>query len=242
MPKTKGFPLKKGIYYRVLPKNVKTGSGTAISVLSLAELLAMSVWFSASAVVPVLTGEWRLSPSGQSWLTMAVQLGFVFGAFGSAVTNLADRIPAPRLFSGSAFLAAILTVLLAVFSRGIASAAPLRFLAGMALAGVYPVGMKIMATRTRENRGWGIGVLVGALTVGSVSPHLITGLGGVGKSGLSFNHGDRPAHSLSRKMVDLAVGFCPPCSRPSRRHLGNDSSAAPSGVGEDGLRPKIKRE
>ncbi len=155
-------------------------SRSPIVILALAELLAMSVWFSASAVIPALTGEWGLSSSGQAWLTMAVQLGFVVGAFGSAVLNLADRIPAPRLFSASAFLAAILTALLPVFSQGVNTAVPLRFLAGMALAGVYPVGMKVMATWTRENRGWGIGVLVGALTVGSASPHLINGLGGGG--------------------------------------------------------------
>ncbi len=149
-----------------------------ILILSLAELLAKSVWFSGSAAVPILTLEWHLSASGQSWLTMAVQLGFVFGAFGSALLNLADRIPGPRLFSLSAFLAAVLTALIPAVGNGLEAALPLRFLTGVCLAGVYPVGMKIIATWTRENRGWGIGLLVGALTVGSASPHLINGLGG----------------------------------------------------------------
>ena len=149
-----------------------------IYLLSLAELLAMSVWFSASAVVPAVTREWGLSTSGQAWLTMAVQLGFVVGAFGSAVLNLADRVPGPRLFSWSAFLAAILTALVPALSHGPETALPFRFLAGVSLAGVYPVGMKIMATWTRENRGWGIGLLVGALTVGSAAPHLIRAMGG----------------------------------------------------------------
>ena len=148
-----------------------------IYLLALAELLGMSVWFSASAVVPALTGEWGLSTSGQAWLTMAVQLGFVVGAFGSAVLNLADRIPGPRLFFISSSVAAVLTALLPILSRELDSAVLLRFLAGLSLAGVYPVGMKIMATWTRENRGWGIGLLVGALTVGSAAPHLIRALG-----------------------------------------------------------------
>jgi MFS family permease len=155
-------------------------SRTQIAILALAELLAMSVWFSASAVLPALTKEWGLSPSGQSWLTMAVQLGFVAGAFGSAALNLADLIRGPLLFGISALMAAFFTALVPVFNHGISIAVPMRFLTGMALAGVYPVGMKIMATWTRENRGWGIGVLVGALTVGSASPHLISGLGGIG--------------------------------------------------------------
>jgi MFS family permease len=149
-----------------------------IIVLSLAELLGMTVWFSASAVVPALTREWSLSPSGQAWLTMAVQLGFVCGALGSAVLNLADRIPSPRFFYVSAFLAAILTALIPLISNGPGTAIPLRFLTGLSLAGVYPVGMKIMATWTRENRGWGIGLLVGALTLGSAMPHLANFLGG----------------------------------------------------------------
>jgi MFS family permease len=153
-------------------------SRKTIYLLSLAELLGMSVWFSASAVVPALTGEWGLSSSGQAWLTMAVQLGFVVGALGSAVLNLADRIPGPRLLFVSSLAAALLTALVPSISRGLDSTVLLRFLAGIALAGVYPVGMKIMATWTRENRGWGIGVLVGALTVGSAAPHLIKALGG----------------------------------------------------------------
>lgn len=149
-----------------------------IYLLSLAELLGMSVWFSASAVVPTLTRQWGLSTSGQAWLTMAVQLGFVVGAFGSAVLNLADRIPGPRLFFISSSVAAVLTALLPLISRGPNRAVLLRFLVGVSLAGVYPVGMKIMATWTRENRGWGIGLLVGALTVGSAAPHLIRAVGG----------------------------------------------------------------
>ena len=153
-------------------------SRKTIYLLSLAELLGMSVWFSASAVVPALTGEWGLSASGQAWLTMAVQLGFVVGALGSAVLNLADRIPGPRLFFVSSSAAALLTALVPLFSRGPNTAVLFRFLAGVSLAGVYPVGMKIMATWTRENRGWGIGLLVGALTVGSASPHLIRALAG----------------------------------------------------------------
>lgn len=156
-----------------------SSSRKQIYLLSLAELLGMSVWFSASAVVPELTREWGLSSSGQAWLTIAVQLGFVAGAFGSAVLNLADRIPGPRLFFASSLIAAFVTVLLPIISRGVNSAVLLRFLAGVSLAGVYPVGMKIVATWTRENRGWGIGLLVGALTVGSAAPHLINAIGGI---------------------------------------------------------------
>ena len=148
-------------------------------LLSLAELLGMGVWFSASAVVPALTSAWQLGDSGRAWLTMSVQIGFVVGAFGSAVLNLADRVSARWLFTASALLAALSTALIPALAGGLGLALPLRFLTGLFLAGVYPVGMKIMATWTREDRGLGIGLLVGALTLGSAMPHLLNIFGGV---------------------------------------------------------------
>ena len=148
-------------------------------ILAVAELLGMAVWFSASAVVPALTEAWDLGDNGRSWLTMSVQIGFVVGALGSAILNLADRIPARRFFTVSALLAGLATALIPLASNGLASALVLRFLTGVFLAGVYPVGMKIMTTWTKADRGLGIGLLVGALTIGSATPHLINAFGGV---------------------------------------------------------------
>lgn len=149
-------------------------------LISLAELLAMAVWFSASAILPALTERWDLGASGQAWLTMSVQIGFVVGAFGSALLNLADRVSAKCLFVFSAIAASAATLAIPLFPDSFSVAIVLRFLTGVSLAGVYPVGMKIMATWTRKDRGLGIGMLVGALTVGSASPHLLKALGGVG--------------------------------------------------------------
>jgi len=149
-------------------------------LLALAELLAMSVWFSASAVVPALTAEWNLDDNGRAWLTMSVQIGFVIGAFGSALLTLADRVPAKRLFTIGAFAAALATALIPLVATGLELAIVLRLVTGICLAGVYPVGMKIMATWTTKDRGLGIGLLVGALTVGSAMPHLLNAFGGIG--------------------------------------------------------------
>ena len=150
----------------------------ALLLLSLAELFAMAVWFSASAVVPALAVAWDLSDASRAWLTMSVQIGFVVGALTSSLLNLADRVPAHRLLAVSAWLAALSTALIPSVS-GVGPALALRFFSGLFLAGVYPVGMKIIATWTKEDRGLGIGLLVGAITVGSASPHLLTALGGV---------------------------------------------------------------
>ena len=149
-----------------------------ILLLSLAELLGMAVWFSASAVVPALTAEWGLDASSRAWLTMSVQAGFVAGTLGSALANLPDRVPARMIFAVSAIAAGIASALIPLIARSAGPAIFLRALTGIFLAGVYPVGMKIMATWTKEDRGLGIGLLVGALTVGSAAPHLLGAFGG----------------------------------------------------------------
>jgi MFS family permease len=159
-----------------LPPSIKWRT---LLLLAFAELLGMSVWFSASAVVPALTQAWSLNDSGRAWLTMSVQVGFVVGAFALALFNLSDLIPARKLFTASALLAALSTAAIAWFTSSLMPALVFRFLTGFFLAGVYPVGMKIMATWTQKDRGLGIGLLVGALTLGSAAPHLLNAFGGV---------------------------------------------------------------
>ena len=141
-------------------------------ILAVAELFAMAPWFSASAVAPTLARVWQLSPTTTAWLTISVQLGFVAGALVSAVFTLADRVSARRLVAGSAVLAAAATLGVAA-APSITLGITCRLLTGAALAGVYPPGMKIAAGWFKEGRGLAIGVLVGALTLGSASPHLV---------------------------------------------------------------------
>lgn len=155
-----------------------------LGLIALAELLAMTLWFSASAVVPQLTAEWGLDAGEQAWLTMSVQLGFVAGALLSALTSLPDRLDARRLVGVSAIAGAALTAALPILDPGIGGAIVLRFLTGAVLAGVYPPGMKLVATWCREDRGLGIGILVGALTVGSAVPHLLNAVPLFGEGGM----------------------------------------------------------
>ena len=136
----------------------------------------MTLWFSASAVVPTLEEEWSLSTTSAAWLTMSVQIGFVAGTFLSAFLNLPDIVNTRRLFALATILGAASNAAFALAADGLAVGIPLRFLTGMFLAGVYPPGMKLAATWSRRHRGVAIGLLVGALTVGSASPHLVNSL------------------------------------------------------------------
>ncbi|UCE04293.1 MAG: MFS transporter [Candidatus Latescibacterota bacterium] len=133
----------------------------------------MALWFSASAVVPQLVDEWQLTAGEQSWLTMSVQVGFVAGSLLSAFLNLADRWNLARFIAGSALAGAALNAAIPLMGHQPERVFLLRFLTGVTLAGVYPPGMKLVATWCRRDRGLGIGLLVGALTVGSALPHLL---------------------------------------------------------------------
>ena len=157
----------------------KRPTGRARSALLAASLvLAMTTWFSASAVVPQLREAWALGDTGAAWLTIAVQLGFVAGALVSSVLNVADVVsPRIAILTGAAGAAVANALLAAVSSAG--PAIPLRFLTGFFLAGVYPPALKLMATWFRRGRGTALGILVGALTLGSATPHLVNALGGL---------------------------------------------------------------
>ncbi len=109
-------------------------------LLAAAELLALSLWFSATAVVPSLQSDWNLTAAGAAWLTMSVQIGFVVGTFASGFTNLPDLISSRWLFAVSAALGALANALFAFAADGLAIGILLRLLTGVFLAGVYPRG------------------------------------------------------------------------------------------------------
>ena len=152
------------------------GAPRQLAVLALAMVLGMTPWFSATVAAPGMRAEWNTTPSVSAWLTIAVQLGFVLGTFVSAVLLLSDRFSARRLASGSSCLVTIATAALAWRHTGPATAIALCGLTGAALAGVYPPGIKIAAGWWRSGRGTAIGILVGALTIGSAMPNLLRAL------------------------------------------------------------------
>lgn len=154
------------------------GGWRALTLLAITLVLSMSTWFSASAVIPQLRREWLLSDSAAAWLTIAVQLGFVCGALVSSLLNLSDIIPPRHIILGGSIGAATVNLLLDVAGGGTLGIS-LRFATGFFLAGVYPPAFKLMSTWFRRGRGIALGILVGAISVGSAMPHLVNGLGGL---------------------------------------------------------------
>jgi MFS family permease len=142
-----------------------------LALISAAELLGMSLWFTASAVAPQLQVLWNLNTTEAGLLTTAVQIGFVAGTAVAAALNLADVLPVRAYFAGCALLGAVANAAL-ILAPGYRVALLLRFLTGMFLAGVYPPAMKMAATWFRSARGLAIGTVVGALTVGKAAPYL----------------------------------------------------------------------
>jgi MFS family permease len=148
-----------------------------LAALAVAEFFGMTLWFSATAVTPVLVDEFGMSAERAAWLTMAVQAGFVVGTLASAITNLADVLNARiLLFLGALTGAATNAAVLWAPSGDVVIG--LRFLTGVSLACVYPPGMKLAAGWFRDRRGLALGILIGALTLGKAFPHLLTAIYG----------------------------------------------------------------
>lgn len=165
-------------------------AGRQLALVASAQVLALGTWFAASAAAPALRAEWGITGMQAALLTTAVQLGFVVGALGSAALNLADRLHPPYLMAGSALGAATCTAAFAAAADGVVAAVPLRFLTGVCLAGVYPVGLKLASSWFLARRGFALGVLVGALTLGSALPQLVGGsLGEAWRPGLGIAAG-----------------------------------------------------
>jgi MFS family permease len=145
----------------------------AIAAIVVAEFFGTSLWFTANAAAGDLGRAWGLTTGELGTLTAAVQLGFISGTLAFALSGLADRFPASRIFAVCAALGALANAGLALAAHGVAVAAVFRFLTGFALAGVYPVGMKLVVTWGPARAGETLGWLVGMLVLGTALPHAV---------------------------------------------------------------------
>ena len=152
-----------------------------VPVIILAQLFGTSLWFSANSAADDLIRTWGITPAAIGTLTNAVQLGFILGTLSFAVSGLADRFAASRIFAVCALLGALCNAAFALFATDLASGIPLRFAVGLCLAGVYPLGMKLVVSWVPERAGAALAQLVGMLTLGTALPHGIR-LAGAGWS------------------------------------------------------------
>jgi len=144
-----------------------------LGILAVAIVLGMAPWFAATVVAQGMSRDLKLTPSETTWITLAVQLGFVAGSVVSAGLLLSDRLSARRLAALCVAGSAVATAALVLPGIGPTTAIVLRFVTGAALAGVYPPAIKMAAGWTESHRGTAIGLLIGALTLGTAAPHLL---------------------------------------------------------------------
>ncbi len=142
-----------------------------VPTIVLAQLFGTSLWFSANSAAGSLMQAWGITEADIGLLTNAVQLGFISGTLTFVLTGLADRFEASRIFMVCALLGALFNALFALAAEGLASGLPLRFAVGFCLAGVYPLGMKLVVSWVPERAGTVLAQLVGMLTLGSALPH-----------------------------------------------------------------------
>jgi MFS family permease len=188
-----------------------------VATIAIAQLFGTSLWFSANSAAPDLMHAWGIGVSGIGILTNAVQLGFILGTMTFALGGLADRFPASRIFVVSACLGAVFNACFALFSHGLMSAAVFRFLVGICLAGIYPIGMKLVVSWESRQTGAALGYLVGMLTLGTALPQGVRFIGAqwtwqaviltssglaIAGSALVFLLGDGP-HLATRSQVSF---------------------------------------
>jgi MFS family permease len=155
---------------------IKDYKWVALIIMSISELMVMSLWFSASAIAPELATIWGVSGIGTLIVTMMVQFGFVGGALISASLGLADKINPRKLFAFSAFMSAVFTVLFVFLYHSFFVELILMFLTGIMMAGIYPVAILIISSWFPARRGLALGIVIAGLTLGSALPHIILDL------------------------------------------------------------------
>jgi MFS family permease len=158
---------------------VQPGKAVSLALLLFSEVAAMAAWFATTASLAAISRQWTLTPFHAALLTSSVQAGFVVGTATSALFSVADRFDLRRLFATAALGAGLANLAILGFEPTATAVPLLRFLTGFCLAGVYPVGMKLAATWAKADLGLLIGLLVGALTLGSALPHLVAAAGGL---------------------------------------------------------------
>ena len=148
-----------------------------LPTIVLSQLAGTSLWFAVNAVMPDLQRDWQLPAAAVGSLTSAVQFGFIGGTLAFAALTIADRFSPRQVFLLCALAGAGCNAAGALLDRQYEALLALRFATGFFLAGIYPVGMKIAAGWYTRGLGAALGLLVGALVLGTAAPHGLRALG-----------------------------------------------------------------
>ncbi|MEX3671703.1 MFS transporter [Paraburkholderia phenoliruptrix] len=148
-----------------------------VAAISLAQLFGTALWFSANSTAADLMKLWHASAADIGWLTNAVQLGFILGTLIISLSGAADRFRASSIFVCSALAGAILNLCFAWLSTGLVSGGVYRFGVGVCLAGIYPVGMKLIVGWAPNRTGQTLAQLVAMLVLGTALPHAMRVMG-----------------------------------------------------------------
>jgi len=154
---------------------IDAGKSMSIVIIAIAEWFGTALWFTPNAVIDDLQRTWGLATGDLGWLTGAVQFGFLLGTLGLGLSGLADRTQASRLFALACLVGALSNALLP-YAGGLWPAVGLRLITGLSLAGIYPIGMKLMVGWAPGRAGLGLAWLVGMLVLGTAMPHLLAGI------------------------------------------------------------------
>lgn len=192
-----------------------------VAVIAIAQLLATSLWFSANSAADDLARAWGIGAAGIGLLTNAVQLGFIVGTLLFALSGLADRYAASRIVAVSALVGALANAIFALAADGLSSGLALRFVVGLCMAGIYPLGMKMIVGWSPAGAGNALAWLVGMLTLGTALPHAVRYLGGSLPWAASV--GASSLFALLAAVMILRLGdgqHLPPPGRGARLHPG----------------------
>jgi MFS family permease len=157
---------------------MKQSGANAKAVIVVAQLLGTSLWFSPNSAADSLSQAWSLTTAQFGQLTSCTQFGFIVGTLALAVTGLADRFRASRIFAIACAIGAACNAAFALWADSLTDAMAIRFMVGLCLAGIYPLGMKMIIGWTRGSAGSALGQLVAMLTLGSALPHAVQAAGG----------------------------------------------------------------
>lgn len=148
-----------------------------IAIVVVAQCFGTSLWFSPAGAAAGLIARWQLEAADFSWLLAATQLGFIAGTIAIGLGGFADRWSTSRLFALSCASGALLNACVMAPQVGFISAWCLRFAVGVCLAGIYPLGMKLVVQWVGSKPALALAWLVAMLTLGTAMPHVIAAVG-----------------------------------------------------------------